>query len=238
MPNDVQKKIEWLIGMNDREIPSLTVQEVNRIRTWILGNICDLPFEQGDHIIEAAIGLGLFNESILERFGEFYQRKLKKDLLFERTRGSRCPTCDQYAKEYKRTVSSNMCVFLRSLITEYFLSRSQGEDGWVHYKKCKFGSRDYPHLALWDLAHTRSSECGKKRTTGEWKPTKRGIDFLFGKTTVPKYIYTYNGKKVGENRDEFIDFRTALGENSFDYTEIMSAIPDTELMKHGIERED
>ena len=130
--------------------------------------------------------------------------------------GSNCPTCDQFAKEYKRNLSSNSATFLISLVREFEKTKD-----WVHYKNCKFSSRDYPALAYWGLAETKIDPDRKTRTNGMWKPTPEGISFAKGAAHIPRYVYTFNGKVTGFDKSEMIDISKALGQH-FNYNTMMT----------------
>ncbi len=112
--------------------------------------------------------------------------------------GDRCPCCSQYVKEYRRSLSKNMCRFLQSLVYQSELKKAKSGTGWVKFKDCEYGSHDYPYVADWKLAERHPDK------QGYYRPTTLGIQFAFGRASVPKYIYTYNGKVTGEDGTKMI----------------------------------
>jgi len=141
---------------------------------------------------------------------------LKNKVQIDRRNGGvYCPTCDQLAKEYKRNISSNSTKFLISLVREF-----ENRNDWVHYKECKFSSRDYPALAYWGLAETKIDPDRNTRTNGMWRPTQEGIDFVKGRIKVAKYVYTFNGKVTGFCEDKMVNISECLGQH-FNYDSMM-----------------
>lgn len=163
--------------------------------------------------------------SIKERFETYFNTvkedpvvALRDDLAKVRSKGisTRCVVCDQHVKEYKKTLSANSARFLFSLVS---ISKTK-KDGWVHYTDCIYHSRNYPEVAYWGLAHTMKSEEKNKKTTGYWKPTQLGIDFVKNNAKIPKYVHVYNSNVVKIDGSEKISIIDAFGKN-FDYSELM-----------------
>jgi hypothetical protein len=125
-----------------------------------------------------------------------------------------CPCCGQLCKLYRRKLNSNMAVFLISLVREFRLTGQ-----WVHYKKCHFTGRDYSYLLIWGLAMTGEDDSGEKRTSGFWKPTQLGLDFVDGEIEVASHVFLFDNEVQGFS-PEFVSIREALG-NKFNYTELM-----------------
>jgi hypothetical protein len=132
--------------------------------------------------------------------------------------GVRCPCCEQYAKVYRRKLNSNMGRFLISLIQRSDVSVN---DGWVHYSQCKFRGRDYSYLdvSYFDLASQRPNDDTGKRSSGFWRPTRRGVNFANNNLAVPKYIHVYNGSLLDFSPD-LVNIVTCLG-SDFSYEELM-----------------
>lgn len=128
--------------------------------------------------------------------------------------GVDCPCCKQFVKLYPTTFSSNMAIFLISLVRLYEKNKRP-----IHYKECKFGSRNYPHLAKWNLMVTDKCETDKK-TSGFWTPTEHGIAFANNKCSVKSKAYLYNNTMFGFGGDD-IKIIEALG-NKFNYQQLMS----------------
>ena len=165
--------------------------------------------------IEKLKGKKISTESILR---SYFSKDIKDKLEKVRSSGAstRCPTCDQHVKEYKKSLSSNSARFLFSLVS---ISRTKPE-GWVHYSDCIYNSRNYPEVAYWGLAHTQRDESKEKKTSGLWKPTRLGIDFINNKVKIPKYVHVYNSKVVKFDDKESISIIDAFG-NKFSYEDLM-----------------
>jgi hypothetical protein len=127
-----------------------------------------------------------------------------------------CPCCKQDVQVFKRKLNANMARFLISLTYEHLV---RGD--WVHYKKCSYRGRDYPYLPAWGLAETAANEDSKKRSSGLWRPTEKGIDFVYGRIKVPTHAYIFDNQYLKHTR-ELIDIRGVLKE-PFDFAELMRA---------------
>ena len=131
-------------------------------------------------------------------------------------KGIDCPCCDQFVRLYKRKLNANMTRFLCSLVR---ISLARGRDAWVNFRDCEFDGRDYPYIALWGLAETKSNEDASKKNSGLWKPTQKGIDFVLAGLRVPSHVHVLNNRIVGWS-DETVGARDSLG-TSFNYDELM-----------------
>jgi hypothetical protein len=76
-------------------------------------------------------------------------------------------------------------------------------------------------VSHWGLAKLKQNEDNKKRTSGIWKPTKKGIAFVHRGMSVPKYVFIYNNEVSGFSEEQ-TDVVGALGKK-FDYSELMAA---------------
>lgn len=138
----------------------------------------------------------------------------KDAIRIKREDGVDCPCCGQYVKIYKRKLNANMATFLASLVNIYEYTHE-----WVHYSKCKFRGRDYGHLTCWGLALTGKDATGKKRMTGLWKPTVKGIDFVHGTINVPTHVFLLDNEIQG-----FSSSTTFLADvDGFNFHELMRA---------------
>ena len=142
-----------------------------------------------------------------------------------RHEGVVCPCCHQFAKVYKRTITSSMC---RGLIAAYWLDRElPGE--FFHKNKIgkdvgiNFGGGDFAKLVYWGLivprTKTDADDIGG-RTSGYWRITDAGKKFVEMETRVPKYMYLYDGKCVFSS-EVTTDMRDCLGV-TFNYDELMA----------------
>jgi hypothetical protein len=125
-----------------------------------------------------------------------------------------CPTCDQFAKVYRRQINSGMA---RSLILMY----RQGP-GFIHIPTAIGArSREEGKLAYWGLAeeeHVVREDGGR---AGWWRITQKGTQFVLGLISVDKYALVYNGRVLDFDGPAWT-IRDALG-TRFNYAELMAA---------------
>jgi len=133
--------------------------------------------------------------------------------------GCICPACDQTAKVYRRKITDDMALFLAWLVEQ----KVKTKETYHHYQKYKTRAHlggDYSKLEYWQLmARMPKDENDDKASSGFWKVTERGYDFLIGKIKVPRYAFIYANRIEGFS-DEQISFKDCLA-NPFDYPEIM-----------------
>jgi hypothetical protein len=136
--------------------------------------------------------------------------------------GVECPCCGQYAKRYVRKLNSGMA---RVLIRLCSLSRGDRpwESAWVSIKKLEMVSREVHKLAYWGLVVTDENEDSTKHSSGSWKPTDKGYEFVWGRVTVPERVILFDGQVEGFEGEE-TPIWEALGKK-FDYQELMSTMP-------------
>lgn len=137
-------------------------------------------------------------------------------------KGINCPCCGQLCKIYKRTLRADMASWLMWLIREYYR-----DPRWIHVTECKYDymltmGGDYAKLLHWKMIVQKENDDEKKRTSGLWKPTDRGVSFVTGAISVPKQALIFNAKFIGWS-DEQITITDALGEK-FSYKELMTGI--------------
>jgi len=131
--------------------------------------------------------------------------------------GTTCPCCNQHVQMYDIKFSSNMAIFLISLVKQYEIKQQP-----IHYKDCAFSSNNYPYLRHWGLMETSTSETTDKKTSGYWTPTERGISFANNEIKVPKTLSIYNNKvyAILQNKNNHpITIEEALT-TKFDYKDL------------------
>lgn len=136
--------------------------------------------------------------------------------------GARCPCCGQVCKVYKRHINSPMARFLIWLVRSY-----EQRPRWIHLKQFPMiqnrrGGGDYGKLVHWGLVEQKpNTDDPDKRTSGEWRPTPKGIEFAHMRITVPDAVFLYDNVLQGFS-DKKVDIQHALG-TEFSYQELMSA---------------
>lgn len=133
-------------------------------------------------------------------------------------KGVRCPCCDQLVKLYKRPLYSTIAA---DLIRLYKLNHSE----YHHIAKIlgnnRSGGGDFAKLIYWELVEEleKDPEDTTARTSGMWKITQKGKDFVKDMVNVPSHALIYDGRFLGFTK-ETIDIKQALGKK-FDYEELM-----------------
>jgi len=162
-----------------------------------------------------------------------------------RDKGAHCPCCRQWVKVYKRALNSQMARWLIWLVrtseqqmnggaeaarVEDPVHPREGVGPWVDIKRSPVRGGDYAKLIHWGLVeHKPNLDKGKKkdgradtRDSGMWRPTYKGIDFVYRRVVVPSHVYLYDGQKIYEER-KMLSIIEALGER-FSYEELMNAV--------------
>ncbi len=156
---------------------------------------------------------------------ESRQDEIDKMVEFAKTElnieeGVTCPTCNQFAKMYKRKLASGPA---RNLI---WLYRNGGYSDWVHIPskapKYILRSNEMGKLKLWGLVEEKDNDDKSKKCSGFYKVTDEGRDFVLKKINVAKYCFTYNNGVCGYS-EETISIEQSLGER-FDYQELMESL--------------
>lgn len=164
--------------------------------------------------------------NVADAFGVEYEQVGPTD------EGTRCPCCDAYLKIYKRKINSTMA---RNLIAMYKLTIRTGAT-WMHATEIgkeasikKKGKVPYPgmdigHLQHWGLVAKASHQDGVNyrggRTSGYWRITQKGKDYVCNKMTLPKYKHEFRQVVIRDSGD-WVTIVDCLGEQ-FDYAELMS----------------
>jgi hypothetical protein len=143
-----------------------------------------------------------------------------KTWLHKRLRkGARCPCCSQYARVYKRSITSQMARWLIWLTVTYRAQRIAGEGEWVDVKKSPVRGGDYAKLRYWRLIQRPANLDPAVRSSGLWRPTRDAYSFVLGNLRLPKNIYVFDEHAVGKGA-EMVTIIDALHER-FNYQELM-----------------
>lgn len=129
-----------------------------------------------------------------------------------------CRCCGRRASRYRRRIHAEMARFLCDLVRLTFTEGST----WHHVDRLLPKNGNYAMLRLWGLAEPSSKRTAGANAHGLWSATTKGILFARGATTVPKYLFIWNGKVVGQS-DDYVTIREALG-TRFSYSELMGGI--------------
>src|SRR5262245_27752045 len=137
--------------------------------------------------------------------------------------GAACPCCRQFAKIYERKLNNGM---VRGLIWLVNMSAILGDDGWVPYAVIApvelQRNREFAKLVHWGLIEPKLVESERGgRTSGIWRPTQRGREFVYMRCKVPRAIRLYNGTFLSYvDTADLITPAEAIGDY-FEYNELM-----------------
>lgn len=134
--------------------------------------------------------------------------------------GAACPCCSQFAKVYRRGLSSPMAL---ALITAW---RRHGYGPW-HLPTLFGASGDVAKLKYWGFIEPATDELrddGSPRN-GWWQITEAGAGWVQGHDTVPRYAFVFDGRCLGlDTKDpdaQRWSVAQALGKK-FNYAELMN----------------
>lgn len=127
--------------------------------------------------------------------------------------GEQCPCCTQFAKVYRRAINAGMAW---SLVQMYRAARLE----WQHIPTTVGGrSREEGKLRYWGLVEEELERREDGGRAGYWRVTGKGEDWLYGRTTVPRYARIYDARCLGLVGDP-TTLQDALG-RPFDLQELM-----------------
>jgi hypothetical protein len=130
--------------------------------------------------------------------------------------GIPCPACHQLCKVYNRGLGPRHAAWLIDLVKTY-LNRAPGS--WVHIDDIRTQKNgDYGRVAQWGLAERKPRQKGEP-CSGLWRPTRLGIEFVYGIVAVPAQLKVVDNV-VKERSSRLISISGALG-NSFSYEWLM-----------------
>jgi hypothetical protein len=142
--------------------------------------------------------------------------------------GGYCPVCDRWGKVNKVKLTGGMA---RSLA--WLVSVSAGaENGWVNTRDnvplFMLRSNSIGHLKYWGLVQSRAPDSEKVKTSGVWRATLDGHDFVHNRLSVPSHMFVYNDAVMRTGLD-FVSIEDCFTEE-FDYREVMNSyFPTTQV---------
>lgn len=155
---------------------------------------------------------------------EFAQKKQKFFEELETRVGMECPCCEQHAQIYDRKINTGM---VQALVQLYRLTLKGNE--WSHFDDITKGKgkRDFTVLRFWGMIQampkgTKDRHGKAKKSSGFWRITEGGVDFIFARCKAPRVAVIYNDS-VREFSPEFTTISQAVG-SPFDYLELMDGI--------------
>lgn len=146
----------------------------------------------------------------LKEVKDFLRKNWKK--------GCVCPACTRKVKVTRRKIYSAMSVTLIRIYKE------TGKD-WIHVKdflrsKRFYNTHEWTLFKYWNILEQKKNNSTKKRTSGIWRITDKGEQFVLNKIRVPKHAFFFNGKNYGFAAEDTNIVETLDVE--FDYQELIS----------------
>lgn len=137
--------------------------------------------------------------------------------------GFDCPTCKRMVQIYKRTLHKSIILQLVNLLN------AGGDKKYIHSDKFITGTvgKDFAISKHWDLIVQEPTEDRRRKTSGKWKLTPLGVDFLLSRSAIHKYTYLFNDKIIGTS-ESVVFIKDCLGK-TFDYSKIHPQFPLFEL---------
>ena len=123
-------------------------------------------------------------------------------------RESVCPCCTRPARISRLKIHSTLAYMLCKLYGD-----SMGHSGHPHqyrhlssFKYRNASGNDFSIAKHWELVETIDAKTHDKRSSGLYRLTPLGAEFVAGTITIPKYVYVFN------NRVLYIEGETSIKE--------------------------
>ncbi len=149
--------------------------------------------------------------------------EIKSFLRENMAKGVHCPACEQFVKVYRRPMHATMAL---TLIRLYHLDRLDVFIPRYHHVKeivkgiSDTGTNDFSKLRYWGLIEEEPKGSSlNKKSSGMWKITTDGINFVRGSIEVPSRVIILNKRFLGFT-GEPVTIQKVLGER-FNYHDLM-----------------
>jgi len=138
----------------------------------------------------------------------------------EKTEPTSCPHCHQPTNVYRRPISA---IVARTLIKLYYLDQRDPEKPWHHIKELYRDRGDWAKLKFFGLIEEAANDNVKKKTSGLWKITEAGRNFVLGKIHLPKYaLVRWNSELIGFAGNAVTIRICVEAKNQFSYDKLMN----------------
>jgi hypothetical protein len=154
---------------------------------------------------------------------EEFKMKLK-----DNCKGVLCPTCGRKAKEYKRRLTSSLCIALIEVLKYYrhtdrveLLDYFHIDDILKNNPRLKV---DFPKLQYWDLIEAKGKVVRGKfiKNYGYYRISENGLKFAQREVAVPVYAIVYNNVVQGHQLNPYSTIDKLLAEDGIDYETIVN----------------
>ncbi len=158
--------------------------------------------------------------------------KVMKGNIFTKevmSKGCKCPVCNQNVRLQKYTINAETA---KCLIDLYKLNKKHPEKIWFHVAEdIKIGisvSGAFAKLRHWGLIEQLPKDNSQvhKRTSGMWRITDKGADFVLNRIKIEKFIKIYNQTFYGfdeekNDKNKPITITDAIS-TKFNYQELLN----------------
>jgi hypothetical protein len=134
-----------------------------------------------------------------------------------------CMVCGRHAKIRPRTIRRAQAMALVHLV--YLFERGQA---WTHTRDLGpqgtkgFSCPDFPTLKHWGLLVPMPGLTDpKKKTSGYWGPSALALDWVKGRTTLPRHVDLLHDAVTGVSDEDRVTIQEAM-EESFDYADFLA----------------
>jgi hypothetical protein len=160
---------------------------------------------------------------------ELTPQEVFKNKLKDNHKGCVCPTCGRKAKEYKRRLTSNLCLALIEVLKHYRHSEKEVdlldyfhvEDIFKNNPRLKI---DFPKLQYWDLIEAKGKMVGGKfvKNYGYYRISENGLKFAQREVAVPVFAIVYNNVVQGHQLNPYATIDQLLSEDQIDYEVVIN----------------
>lgn len=132
-------------------------------------------------------------------------------------KGCNCPVCGQFVKRYKRKLNSGMARTLIAIYKHHKYHPVNVKD-FLRSKKMQ-NNHDWTLLRYWGLIVEHENLDEKKKSSGVWSITTKGIHFVENRVRIASHVFIYNTKVEGFSLTD-TNIVESLGKH-FNYKELM-----------------
>ena len=159
---------------------------------------------------------------------ELTPQDLFKMKLKDNFKGCVCPTCGRKAKEYKRRLTSNLCIALIEILKYYRHTENVELLDYFHiddiFKRNPRLKVDFPKLQYWDLIEAKGKMVGGKfvKNYGYYRISENGLKFAQREVAVPIFAIVYNNVVQGHQLNPYATIDQILSGDKIDYETIVN----------------
>lgn len=134
-------------------------------------------------------------------------------------KGTVCPGCDKFCKEYNRPLNRTECHGLIWLVKIW-----EREKRWINVNReaprWELAGSQLMTLKAWGLVEVLKNNDSRKKSSGLARPTQKGIDFTYRRIRIPFRHFEYKGEVLAFSAEE-VFISEVIGD--FHYQELMGA---------------